>query len=70
MKIYTYTDHDHHWPVGVASVVVAKDENEARELLDNTLVSIGLKPSEIKSYTLVELDTNHAHATVLRDGNY
>ncbi len=68
MKVFVSTDHDGHWPVGVASVVVAADETEARRLLDAELRRDGLKPDE--PYTLREVDTGVARAEILCDGNY
>ncbi len=70
MDVYTCIDHDCHWPVGVASVVVARDEDEARQLLDASLKDHGLKPHSAKPYTLQRLDAAEAKAVVLVDGNY
>ena len=70
MIVYTCTDHDYHWPVGVASIVVAPNEEEARKLLDAELVEGGLRPYEDKSYTLIPLSVMTAQAVILLDGNY
>lgn len=67
MKAWTCTDHDYFWPVGVASVIVAETEEEARELLDAALLKRGLKTTP---YTLEELDLTKPSAQILQDGNY
>lgn len=70
VKVFTCIDHDLHYPVGCASVVVAEDEPSARFLLDDALVERGLKPFSRSPYTLVELNTSEQRAVVLADGNY
>ena len=70
MRVYVCTDHDHHYPVGVASVVIAETENQARDLLDVQLRAHGLQPHAEEPYTLEPLDLSQAQAVVLRDGNY
>jgi len=70
MRVFTCTSHDYHWPVGVASVVVAESEEAARKLLDEELVSGGLRPFDESPYDLVDVDTNRPHAKILCDGNY
>jgi hypothetical protein len=67
MKIYTCVDHDGHW-VGVASVVVAVSEEEARRLLQVELRSHGLSGN--KPFTLHEINTTESRAFVLQDGDY
>lgn len=67
MNVYTCTDHDGHWPVGVASVVVANDAVEANWLLAAALTEAGL---DSKGFTLKVLDLTHPHAVILNDGNY
>lgn len=66
LHVYVSTDHDVHWPVGGASVVVARNPVEARGLLDAELTAHGLNPN--KPYTLVEL--RGPIAKVLNDGQY
>lgn len=75
MKLFTCTDHNHHYPVGVASVVVARDEDEARILLNLELLSEGLIPDiycsdKSKRYTLKEVPLDRPSAQVLCNGNY
>ena len=67
MNVYTCTDHDGYWPVGAASIVVAENEEEARTLLREKLVSMDLDPD---GFTLQVLDTSTPKAVVLRDGDY
>lgn len=66
LHVYVSTDHDGQYPVGVASVVLAKNPVEARGLLDAELTSKGLNPD--LPYTLVEL--RGPVAMVLNDGDY
>lgn len=70
MKVFICTDHDDHYPVGVASVVIAKTKKTAQKLLDAALVECGLRTFALKPYTLRVLSTDKASAHVLRDGNY
>ncbi len=70
MLIWTCEDHDGHWPVPVASVVVAPSEEAARALLDAELVSRHLKPSAKQPYTLTLLDPAEAGVRMLSDGEY
>jgi hypothetical protein len=70
MKIFTCTDHDGHNPVGVASVVIAKDRRAAKRLLDKELVDQGLKPWKEEKYTLTELWTGQEAALILHNGSY
>lgn len=66
LHVYVSTDHDGAYPVGVASVVVARNPVEARGLLDAELTAKGLNPD--LPYTLVEL--RGPVAMVLNDGEY
>lgn len=70
MKIFTCVDHDYHYPIGVASVVVAENEEQAKDLLDNQLREHGLRESEEEPYTLKEISAETHRAYILRDGNY
>lgn len=69
-KVYIRTDHDRHWPVGVASIIVAKDQIHARSLLDEELRQRGLKGYKDEPYTLTWLDLTEPKAHVLCDGDY
>jgi hypothetical protein len=68
--VWTCTDHDGHWPVGVASVIVANKEEEARALLDAELELRGLLGHVQKPYALKRLDITTPIARILNDGNY
>ncbi len=68
MDVFVSTDHDGHYPVGVASVVVAEDEERARLLLNEELKAHGLSPAV--KYTLRRLNTGAERAFVLLDGDY
>lgn len=67
MNIYTCVDHDGHW-VGVASVVVAETEDQARALLAAEIKTHGLDAS--KPFTLRKISTESPRAFVLCDGDY
>lgn len=70
MRLWTSTDHDCHYPVGCASIVLAEDETEARRLLDEALTAHGLKGGDTAPYTLTEIPLDQARAVVLNDGQY
>lgn len=67
LRVFWSNDHAGHYPVAVASVVVAEDETAARALMDAELLSRGLTPDD---YTLIELPLHVPKARVLQDGNY
>jgi hypothetical protein len=67
LKVFTCTDHKGHWPVGVASVVIAANETEARRLLDIALLEEGL---DVDEYSLREIPANEPRAVVLNNGEY
>ena len=68
MKLWTCTDHDSVYPIGVASIVLAEDKEQARRLLARRLRANGLNPD--KGFTLTEIHMDQPRAIVLRDGNY
>jgi hypothetical protein len=68
MKVFTCDDHAGHYPVGVASVIVAIDEASAVELLTEELYSQGLDPT--LGFTLQELDLRVPKALVINNGDY
>lgn len=68
-RVFVSTDHDSHYPVGAASVVIAFSEPEARGLLDVELRAQGLNPND-PVYTLREIGQGAPVAIVLVDGNY
>jgi hypothetical protein len=68
MKLFTCTDHDGHWPVGVASIILDLTEELAREQLKRELAKRGLDP--FKPFTLTEVPIDQADCIVLNDGDY
>lgn len=69
MNVYVCNDHDGMWPVPVASVVLADNEDEARRLLDAELIRQHLKPYAEYPYTLREFDNGPA-VEMLSNGDY
>ena len=67
LKLFVCTDHAGRQPVGVASVVLAHTEYEARELLAAKLKEHGLPE---KPFTLRKLNNTAPKAFVLHDGDY
>lgn len=67
MKLFTCVDHRGHWPVGVASIVLARDEGEARRLLEQVLLEDGLDTSD---FTLREVAIDRPKAVLLANGEY
>lgn len=68
MRVFYSTDHDGHYPVGIASIVVAPNEDSARVILSEILKQHGLNGD--KPFTLTELNTTSPKVLVLRDGDY
>jgi hypothetical protein len=68
MKVFTCKDHIGHWLPG-CSVIVASNEERARDLLIEKLREHGLYAFR-NGFTLQELDTSKARAVVLWDGDY
>lgn len=68
MNVYTCTDHDGHYPVGVSSLIVAENEAEARRLLIQELAEHGLK--QTTPFTLRLMNVSAPRAFVLQDGDY
>lgn len=67
-RLWVCTDHHGHYPVGVASIIMANSEDEARRLLAAGLRESGLDAD--KGFTLLELNISMPFARVLHDGNY
>lgn len=68
MGVYVCTDHAGHYPVGVCSVIIARSEEEAGELLRLELRDHGLNPDE--KFTLRRLNSAVPKAFILLDGDY
>ena len=69
IKLYTVTDHDSHWPVDVASIVLSRNRAHARYLLDKALIADGLKPHAEKPYNLAEVKMDSTKAVILVNGD-
>lgn len=69
VKLFTCTDHDGHWPVGVASIVLADNEMQAGMMLAHELLKKGLDPVK-PAFTLTEVDMSQPCAIILNDGDY
>lgn len=72
IKLFYSKDFKGHWPVGVAAIVVACDEEAARSLLEVKLKELGLtgRQSNGDPVALREVDLKTEQAIVLLDGNY
>ena len=66
MKLFVSTDHPAVWPTGVASIIVAENEDEARALLNTALHERRL----YGPFTLREVSLTEPAAHVLCDGDY
>lgn len=69
LNVYTCNDHDGYYPVGTASVIVAPNEIEARQMLRAALGLRGLNAAD-DSFNLTLLPLHDATVRVLCDGNY
>lgn len=67
MRLFACTDHPGFWPVGVASIVVAEDEQQATDLL---LAALEARRLRVASFTLTEIDLTTPSAIILCDGDY
>ncbi len=72
MKIFYSTDFEGHWPVGTSAIIVAKDEEAARVLLEAEAKGRGLtgRQSDGSPATLHELSSRGEKVIILTDGNY
>lgn len=68
MKVFTCTDHEGFWPVGVASLVVAEDQTKAAQLLMDALVKEGI--NQVDPFHLEEIDVTRPQAVILHNGDY
>ena len=69
LKVFTCTQFDGYYPVGVAAVVVAGTKEEAAERLTEKLISIGLK-QYIRPEQMTEMLTSVPYVALLCDGDY
>lgn len=69
MNVWTNTEFEGFWPVGVAAVVVADDAEEAALLLNDELKRVGLRPiANAKQF--VRMPTHIKGAVILNNGDY
>ncbi len=67
MRVWTCNDHAGHW-VGVASVIVARNREQAEALMRAELSDRGLDAAQ--TFTVHELSTRVPLVVVLQDGDY
>lgn len=69
-RIFVCTNFRGYWPVGVASLVIAKDKREAKKLLDQKLRDAGIPIEGDGDYTLTEINIDSPGAVILNDGKF
>ena len=69
LKVFTNTQFEGVYPVGVAAVIIAKDKHDAAILLSNALFDAGLN-ADITSEHMIEINSNEEYAVILCDGDY
>jgi len=69
MKVWTNTQFEGFWPVGVSAVVVADTPEQAEFLLNEELAKKGL-PKTAKAENFKQLHTNKPKVEILQDGEY
>jgi len=67
MKVFISNDFEGYWPVGSAAVIIADNEEQARELLNERVRLISGKAHN--EFTLIELEL-YEQCIILCDGNY
>ena len=68
LKVYICTVHKDE-PSNVGSVVVAENEDEARQLMDIALATKMAIPPDQQPYTLLEVDVQNPHVMILSVDN-
>jgi hypothetical protein len=69
MKVWTNTQFEGYWPVGVAAVVVADTKEQAAYLLNDELEKRGfVRSATVEGFN--QLMTSKPVAVILHDGNY
>lgn len=68
LEVFVSDDFKGHWPVGTSAVIVARDEDQARELLQAELIAHGLGGHD--AFTVRKIQTERPQAFVLQDGEY
>lgn len=69
MKIYTNTSFKGHYPVGAAAIVAAKSPEEAAEILNAELKTVGLEPTA-KAEGMKLFTPTKDRVRILVDENY
>lgn len=69
-RVFYCIDFRGLWPVGVSSVVVARDQHHGKTMLLEALKTAGIDQPEMNDLTLKELDLNQSQAVVLNTGSY
>lgn len=69
MKVWTNTEFQGRWPVGVAAVCVAENAVAAASMLNDDLESRGL-PRSAKPEQFVAMSVDVPQARILCDGDY
>ena len=54
LKVWTLDDYPTHWPVDAGSVVVAENEEEAKQLIAAILVRRGVKIGDFMGFSVIE----------------
>lgn len=70
LRVYTTTDFEGHYSVGVAAIVVAADKGHARRILLKQCIAHHIPQATDCDFKFVELDVSKCGAVVLNDGNY
>lgn len=68
-RVFTCTTFTGHYPVGTSAVIVARDENHARDLLNYQLEQEHLDQLDLTD-EILELETDIEGAIILQNGNY
>lgn len=69
LKLFTCTEFEGHYPVGVAAVVLAVDETQAAAMLEEVLCITGL-PQAILPTQLEEVSLLKPSVQILCNGDY
>lgn len=69
-NVYVSLNYEHEYGVPGSAVIVADNEDEARQLLDAQLASYGLKPHAEHPYTLNLVDVGLSHVASFESGDY
>ena len=68
MKVFVNTSFRGHYPVGTSAVVIAKNAQEAAEML--TVEVSAIRTQTIKAEDMIEVKSRIASVTILQSGDY